>query len=248
MSTDTRTGTAELDHAVVMVRDRMDEIAPRFVAKGFTLSDLATHNVGSHNRLIVLDSAYLELLGWLPGPTQPRKEIADSPFGLEALVLRTDDADVTFARLRDLGHSPNPVLDLSRPAQVQGRAVEARFRTVRFAEQPVAGMRMYFCEHLTPQYVWTPALMAHANGARTLRCIDATADDAPVVAERIAAVTGATSRPTAAGAEVVFANVTIRVRETPDARLPTLEGVVLASDDGTETAIDLRPGALTGHG
>lgn len=86
-------GQTEFDHAVVMVRDRLDALAPHFERQGFHLSDKAVHNLGSCNRLIVLEGTYVELLGWPPGAPPARKEIADSPFGLEALVFRTYDAE-----------------------------------------------------------------------------------------------------------------------------------------------------------
>ncbi|MFP3710839.1 VOC family protein, partial [Paraburkholderia sp. SIMBA_009] len=74
-------GQTEFDHAVVMVRDRLDALAPHFERQGFHLSDKAVHNLGSCNRLIVLEGTYVELLGWPPGAPPARKEIADSPFG-----------------------------------------------------------------------------------------------------------------------------------------------------------------------
>ena len=92
-------GQTEFDHAVVMVRDRLDALAPHFERQGFHLSDKAVHNLGSCNRLIVLEGTYVELLGWPPGAPPARKEIADSPFGLEALVFRTYDAEATRERL-----------------------------------------------------------------------------------------------------------------------------------------------------
>src|SRR5690606_32545769 len=82
-------GRTEFDHAVVMVRDRLDELAPHYERQGFLLSDKSVHNLGSCNRLVVLDSTYIELLGWPPGAPPARKEIADSPLVLEVLVSRT---------------------------------------------------------------------------------------------------------------------------------------------------------------
>ena len=81
-------GRTEFDHAVVMVRDRLDALAPHFERQGFHLSDKAVHNLGSCNRLIVLEGTYIELLGWPPG-APPARKIAGSPFGLEALVFHT---------------------------------------------------------------------------------------------------------------------------------------------------------------
>lgn len=134
-------GRTEFDHAVVMVRDRLDALAPHFERQGFHLSEKAVHNLGSCNRLIVLEGTYVELLGWPPGAPPARKEIADSPLGLEALVFRTYDAEATYRRLLEAGFAVNPVQELTRAAQWQGREVQARFHTVRFAEQPIPGIR-----------------------------------------------------------------------------------------------------------
>lgn len=77
-------GPTAFDHAVIMVRDRLEALAPHYERQGFRLSDKAVHNLGSCNQLIVLDDTYIELLGWPPGAPPARKEIADSPLGLEA--------------------------------------------------------------------------------------------------------------------------------------------------------------------
>ena len=65
-------GRTEFDHAVVMVRDRLDALAPHFERQGFHLSDKAVHNLGSCNRLIVLEGTYIELLGWRAPPARAR--------------------------------------------------------------------------------------------------------------------------------------------------------------------------------
>lgn len=238
-------GTAEFDHAVVIVRDRLNEVAPQFERAGFTLSEVETHNVGSHNRLIVLADCYLELLGWPQGAPPARAEIADSPLGLEALVFRSHDAAATYDRLRDGGWAVNPVLTLIRPAAVDGNQIEARFDTVRFAEQPLAGFRMYFCQHLTPACVWQPRLMEHSNGARRLSRIDAVAPDPASTAATIAAVAGATARPVGSGWEVTLDNTSITVSASPDDVAPRLSGVTIDTIGGRPLTLDLTADSLT---
>jgi hypothetical protein len=215
-------GQTEFDHAVVMVRDRLD----------------AVHNLGSCNRLIVLEGTYVELLGWPPGAPPARKEIADSPFGLEALVFRTYDAEATRERLLAAGFAVNPMQELSRPAMLDGQEVEARFHTVRFAEQPLPGIRMYFCRHLTPECVWSPELMAHPNGARSLLRIDARAAQPRQVAERLALVAGVTAEAAAGGWDVPLANLRIHVREDATAVTPVLSTLTLENRDGAHYTLD----------
>jgi hypothetical protein len=221
-----------------MVRDRLDALAPHYERQGFHLSDKAVHNLGSCNRLIVLEGTYVELLGWPPGAPPARKEIADSPFGLEALVFRTHDAEATRERLLAAGFAVNPVQELSRPAMLDGQEVQARFHTVRFAEQPLPGIRMYFCRHLTPECVWSPELMAHPNGARSLLRIDARAPDARAVAERLALVAGVQAEAASGGWDVPLANLRIHVSQDAAAAGPTLSTLTLENKDGAHYTLD----------
>lgn len=222
----------EFDHAVVMVRDRLDELAPHFEEQGFLLSDKSVHNLGSCNRLIPLSGTYVELLGWPPGAPPARKEIADSPFGLEALVFRTYDAQATHARLQSEGFQVNPVQALTRPAMVAGHEMQASFQTVRFAEQPLPGIRMYFCQHLTPECVWTPSLMAHPNGALRIDRIEIRAAEEQAVAWRLGIIADAPVEETENGWDVVLGNLRLSVVHDAAALVPRLDRLLLEYKDG----------------
>ena len=153
----------EFDHLVIMARDQISLVAKQFSDLGFRLSAKSTHNLGSANQLIVLDSTYLEILGWEAGTIPQRAEIANLAFGLDALVFRTSNAEACFNALKEAGFAPNAVQDLSRPAQVGNEIKQAFFKTVRFSQQPIAGLRIYFCEHLTPDFVWVNTDQQHPN-------------------------------------------------------------------------------------
>jgi hypothetical protein len=230
---------AELDHAVIMVRDRLEQTAPRFERQGFTLSETEVHNLGSWNRLVVLQHAYIELLGWPAGKPPARKEIADSPLGLEALVLRTQDAEATYERLRAAGYAVNPVQVLTRPARVNGQVMEARFHTVRFAEQPIPGIRLYFCRHLTPECIWQPALMRHANGARAVVQVSARADDPAGVAARFAAIADTAAASARDGAWTVpLGHASLHIRRASAGQGTALETLTLEDGEGRRSLID----------
>jgi hypothetical protein len=151
------------DHLVIIARDELPRLSQKFVAQGFLLTPLAHHNLGSSNQLVMLDTAYIELLGWEQGKTPQRAEIANQAIGLDALVFRTENAQQTYVQLKDAGFAVNPVQDLSRETEFLGKSVMAEFKTVRFSEQPITGIRIYFCEHLTPEYVWQKQWMHHQN-------------------------------------------------------------------------------------
>lgn len=164
--------TYKFDHLVITGRDKMDMAARIFQEEGFHLTDLARHNLGSLNRLVMLDSAYLEILGWEPGAQSIRQEIADRACGLDALVFRTSNADTCYRDLTEAGFAPNPVQDLSRPVKIDGEIKQALFKAVRFTTQPIPGLRIYFCQHLTPEYVWIAEDMKHSNGLIHLKEIE----------------------------------------------------------------------------
>ncbi len=161
----------EFDHLVIMARDQISLVAKQFSDLGFRLSAKSTHNLGSANQLIVLDSTYLEILGWEAGTIPQRAEIANLAFGLDALVFRTSNAEACFNALKEAGFAPNAVQDLSRPAQVGNEIKQAFFKTVRFSQQPIEGLRIYFCEHLTPNFVWVKADQQHPNQLNHLQSI-----------------------------------------------------------------------------
>jgi hypothetical protein len=106
-----------------------------------------------------------------------RKEIAEQPIGLDALVFHTGNAKECYENLRTQGFLVNPVQDLSRESEYNKEAVLVKFKTVRFLEQPIAGLRIYFCEHLTPNYVWQSQWLKHTNQISCLQKINITAPD-----------------------------------------------------------------------
>ena len=160
-----------------MGRDSLSELSDTFASRGFQLTPLAHHNLGSSNRLIMLDSSYIELLGWEKDKPIQRAEIASQAIGLDALVFRTQDADACFSDLKKSGFAVNPVQDLSREGEFMGANVLVQFKTVRFSEQPIPGLRIYFCEHLTPEYVWQKQWLTHPNQMQYLPKISLTSPD-----------------------------------------------------------------------
>jgi len=171
-----------VDHAVINVLQRMDEAVTRFRALGFTLTERGHHSLGSINHLAMFGSDYLELVGIEPGAATIRREVADSPLGLNGLVLRTLDARRLHGTLSAAGIPVLPPVDFDRPVLFEGRAERAAFTTVRVDPAWLAGGRVYFCEHKTPQLVWQPAWQQHDNGAVALAgftvVVEAPADEA----------------------------------------------------------------------
>jgi hypothetical protein len=119
--------------------------------------------LGSINHLIVLEDDYVEIVG-LPTDTDIlRKEVLDSPIGIDGLVFQTNNADQTYQALTHAGLAVQPVQAFSRPVELDGATYAASFRTTRFEAGTYAAGRVYFCQHLTPELVWRKEWQSHAN-------------------------------------------------------------------------------------
>jgi len=157
-----------LDHLVVNAMFEIDAAAMCFAALGFTLTPLGYHSLGSVNHLMMLGDHYLELVGLPVGATTLRREILESRLGIDGLVFKSDDAQATYERLIGVDVDCGAPQLFSRPVEIDGCEQTARFRTTRLTPGELPGVRVYFCEHLTPQWVFGPAVPPHANGAHAL--------------------------------------------------------------------------------
>jgi len=179
----------KLDHVVINVRYEMDEAQDAFSKLGFHLTDRGYHTLGSINHLMMFGTDYLELIG-LPQDADREKpgrpDVANAPYGINGLVFKTDDVDETFAHLETLGIAGAPPKSFSRPVELGEGTVDASFRTVHVADGTFPGGRVYFCQHLTPEYVWRPEWQTHANGVRSVSEFVVVAPDAAEQAEKFA--------------------------------------------------------------
>lgn len=157
--------SAALDHLVINTRFDTDAAAALFTALGFTLTPRGHHSLGSINHLMMFADGYLELIGLPLGTDRLRQEVLDSPQGIDGLVLASADPKATHAELVRQGFLVQPVQHFSRPVEIDGANEEARFGTVRLVPGQFAAGRVYFCHHETPELVWRPEWLGHANGA-----------------------------------------------------------------------------------
>jgi hypothetical protein len=177
--------TPILDHAVIDVREGMDEAVRLYRRLGFTLTPRGHHTLGSINHLAMFDQNYLELIGFGDGT---RGELAPFPRGLNGLVFKTDDAESVWRAATSAGLPVLPVAAFSRPVSVDGEVFDARFRTTRLDPAHTGIGRVYFCEHLTPELVWRPEWQRHPNGALTIARLLISAADPGRVAGLFAAL------------------------------------------------------------
>jgi catechol 2,3-dioxygenase-like lactoylglutathione lyase family enzyme len=155
--------TPTLDHVVINVRDRIDAGADTYRRLGFTLTPRGYHTLGSMNHLAMFGTDYLELIA-APAADLRRAEILAAPEGLNGLVWGSDDADRTYATLRDAGVPVEPPQQFSRPVALADGDHHAAFRTVRLPASATTAGRLYFCQHLTRDLVWRDEWRQHPNG------------------------------------------------------------------------------------
>ncbi len=158
--------TARLDHLVLNTHYDIDAAAALLQALGFTLTPRGHHTLGSVNHLVVFPGGYLELIGQPRHSDKVRQEILDSPLGLDGLVYAVDDVPACHDAWQALGLQVQPVQHFSRPVELDGASIDARFSTVRLVPGQFAAGRVYACRHFTPELVWRDAWMTHPNGVQ----------------------------------------------------------------------------------
>jgi hypothetical protein len=177
-----------LDHLVINTRFETDTAAQVFAALGFTLTPRGYHSLGSLNHLMMFPGAYLELIGLPLGTRKLRQEVLDSPVGIDGLVLSTKNAHATHGELVSAGFLVQPVQRFSRAVEHQGRELQARFTTVRLQPEQFAAGRVYYCHHETPELVWRPQWLSHANGVTAILKLTVLSADPQTARERYAAL------------------------------------------------------------
>lgn len=158
-----------LDHVVINVLFDMERAAALMSKLGFTLTPRGYHSLGSINHLMMFEQDYVELIGLPLGTDKIRKDLLESPRGLNGLVFKVGDIDSCQRALGDAGLAALEPQSFSRPVTIDGVERLARFRTVRTAPNLFDAGRVYYCQHYTPELVWHRPWMAHPNGVRVLK-------------------------------------------------------------------------------
>jgi hypothetical protein len=179
-----------LDHVVVNAMFDIDAAAACFAELGFALTPRGFHSLGSVNHLMMFGDHYLELVGLPAGSTRLRREILESRLGIDGLVFRTDDARATHARLIAARINVTEPQSFSRPVTIDGVEQLAKFATTRLEPGELSAGRVYFCEHLTPQWVFRDEWTKHPNHAKRLAELVVVCADPPAEAQRNALIAG----------------------------------------------------------
>jgi hypothetical protein len=191
MNTSTSNATGQtLDHVVVNAMFDIDAAAACFAELGFALTPRGYHSLGSVNHLMMFGDHYLELVGLPSGSVRLRREILESRLGIDGLVFGTDDARATYARLSAAHIRATEPQSFSRPVEIDGVEQVAKFATTRLEPGELSAGRVYFCEHLTPQWVFRDEWTRHPNRATRLAELVVVSADPPGEAQRYALTAG----------------------------------------------------------
>ncbi len=161
-----------LDHVVHAVED-LETAAIAYADLGFTVTPRADHPFGTSNRLVVLESNYIEIVAVTRPEHLPisgfgarvAQHLLHQGEGITHVVLSSDDPEADIEELGDL--ATGEIFSFSRPApQVEGSPVTAEFACVLLDAPTDLGM--FLCHHAVPEAVWNAAATHHPNGARAI--------------------------------------------------------------------------------
>lgn len=266
-------GALNLDHVAHFVPDR-DAAAAALARLGFTTTPFSEqfHRLeadgplvpaGTGNRCVMLREGYLEFLTpFLDTPVAAQLRAALSRYiGVHLIAYGTADAEADHARLAAQGFAPPPPVRLQREADAPDGTTTVRFVVTRTPPGTMPEGRIQFCGHQTPEGVWQPRWMSHANRATGLRRVFLVLADPAEAAIRYARYAGlpAEPSPTPAGIEFVqqtgrgalhlMDSAAFRAQFDREASLrlpglPWIAGYELASEDLAVTRAVLDSGGI----
>jgi len=247
-------GELVIDHVAHFVED-LDAAIGVLEALGFVAtprSDQTTRDAGGGetpagqaNRCVMLEAGYLEILTpTVDTPTSRRTRAQMARYrGVHILAFGTPSPGEDSARLARHGFDPLPPVDLRRTVEVEAARgptqALAHFVVQRVAAEKMPEGRVQFCEQRTPECLWQPRYLRHANGVRALAAVIVCADDPLEAGARFARFAGLLPAPRGDFVRLQTArgSVLIGTRDACAALLgaapqpPALAGYALACDD-----------------
>ena len=236
--------SAILDHVVVNVQTGLDAGAAAYGNLGFSLTERGHHTLGTSNHLALFQQDYLELLGVEAGRPNPAWDIVANAAGIQGLAFKTGDADALYRRLTEDRLPALPPEEFSRPVTLPEGTFDARFKVVGVNPSPLQGVRVFFCQHLTPHLVWRREWQSHANGALGIAHLLVAVSDPVRAGEAFARLLGITARrPIAGGFEIEAGGVSLRFL-THDAVRQSLAPLLPAEPKTGVAGIGVRTSSL----
>ncbi len=261
-------GELVLDHVAHFV-PHIDAASSALEKLGFTLTPFSAQShrsepggplvpAGAGNRCVMLDRGYLEFLtptGDTPIASQLRASIKRY-VGVHLIAFGTTAPEVDRTRLAKGGFSPLDPVSLQREIDTEHGRETARFTVVRVPPGTMAEGRIQFCQQHTPDLLWQPRWMGHANHASGLTGMILCVTDAQEAAQRyarytglLAQVSGSVWRVATPRGYLLFLDpdaLRRRLDVAPPA-LPWIAGTVLTSENMAATGEHLRESGVPVH-
>jgi hypothetical protein len=168
------------DHFVHAVRD-LDAAAEVYRRAGFMVGARNRHPWGTHNRIVQLGNAYIELLEVAEAekiaPHAGRsfsfgaynRDFLGRREGLSMLIFNSRDAAADARAFAASGIGDFEVFDFAREGKrPDGTVVKLAFSLAFAQDKTSPDLRFAVCQHYFPENFWNPAFQLHANGARTM--------------------------------------------------------------------------------
>lgn len=244
-------GRLNVDHIAHFV-PHIDSASAVLERTGFNLTPFSeqSHRIeaggplvpaGSGNRCVMLREGYLEFLT-PTGDTAIARQLRmaiQRYTGVHLIALGTVAPDADHARLQKQGFAPLPAVALQREIGTNSGIETARFTVVRVPPGTMAEGRIQYCQQHTPDLLWQPRWLEHANRARGLAAVILCVEDAQEAAQRYARYTGLLAQLTGSQWRIDTQRGAL-LFTTPDAlqrtlgiaapALPWIAGYVLTSD------------------
>ena len=266
-------GKLSIDHLAHFVPD-IESAAPALEKLGFTLTPFSAQShrlepggplvpAGTGNRCVMFKHGYIECLT-PTGDSQVANQLRSAIkryVGIHLIAFGTADPDADHARLVQEHFAPLPPVALQRQIGTAHGEDTARFTVVRVPPDAMAEGRVQYCQHHTPELVWQPQWVKHANHATALTAVMLCVEDPAAAAARYSRFTGLKAIGEAdrwhidtARGRLLFKSpgVITRVFTVEPATLPWITGYALASDNMEATrkfiaATGFAHGALDGE-
>jgi catechol 2,3-dioxygenase-like lactoylglutathione lyase family enzyme len=216
MTTGIQASETTIDHIGLVGRD-IHKMVATFRGLGFLVTepvpltqpgpDGNPVSLGQHSAHVIFPDTYLELTAVdVPGQGNHLDNWIAKHEGLHILAFRAANAQVSWDEFAKFGVVMPPIRHASREVNSGGVRGVADFNWFQIPESIATEGFACVVEHKTPELVFIPAMMHHANGATGLRGVGALVNDLDDAVARYERLPGATVRSFPLGRIVILKN------------------------------------------
>jgi hypothetical protein len=147
---------------------------------------------GTAFRNAMLEEGFIDVIAPVADTSRTRRmgERMAQHAGVHLACFGTAAANEERARRARQGFDPLRLIEHSREVDVNGKASVARYRVVHVRHDTMPEGRVEYVEHLTPELLWQPRWLAHANGVTGLAALFVVAEDVAAASARWARFSG----------------------------------------------------------